>query len=117
MREEARSVDWQCSQDDDRCAVRFGTWQMKLWKLLSAALMLWFAGNYFGFCFSQFRFLSDDQRKEFAAMLAYRHTTKQTVLTKDHRRIKIPAAYSSFADFMTKNPKCCEIQDPVVRWP
>jgi hypothetical protein len=79
---------------------------------LVVILLLVFSLNYSGFCFKEFRYLSDREQMESLFNIWNRSSISKTVLIDgEYQVLKRKNRYANFDEFLEKYPNCCEI-DP-----
>ncbi len=76
---------------------------------LTVILLLVFTLNYSGFCFKEFRYLSDREQMESLFNIWNRPSISKTVLIDgEYQVLKRKNRYAHFDEFLAKHPNCCE---------
>ena len=71
--------------------------------------IIFFALNYSGFCFREFRYLSAEEEIESLFKIWNRSTTRNIHIDGEYRTLERKNRYANFDEFFAKHPNCCEI--------
>ena len=72
---------------------------------------MFFALNYSGFCFKEFRYLSSREKMESLFNIWNKSVFDNIVIDGEFKVLERKNRYANFDEFLEKHPNCCEI-DP-----
>lgn len=73
--------------------------------------IMFFALNYSGFCFKEFRYLSSREKMESLFNIWNKSVFDNIVIDGEFKVLERKNRYANFDEFLEKHPNCCEI-DP-----